>query len=104
MLPRPLHAFKSRGLKAQQVAAGAYHSAAIIGISKQHASQLFTWGEGEAGRLGHGDQRTRHTPLEVHYRRMQHGILTPTLFLPPTPEPSPGALSPDAASPPPRPE
>ena len=46
MLPRPVQTFQSRGLKAQAIAAGAFHSCAVIGVSKAKSSQLFSWGEG----------------------------------------------------------
>ncbi len=71
MLPRPVEGLRSRGLRAQVVAAGAYHSCAIIGVSKRDAAQLFSWGDNEHGRLGHGDERTRTAPQEVHYHRLQ---------------------------------
>jgi len=70
MLPRPVATFKSRSLKAQGVAAGAYHSTAIIGVAKRKAQQLFAWGDGYHGRLGLGDDRSRAVPNEVHYHRL----------------------------------
>ena len=65
LLPRPVQAFKSKGLKAQAVSTGAYHTCAVIGVSKRDAAQLFAWGDGQHGRLGLGDDRTRTTPQEV---------------------------------------
>ena len=47
------------------VAAGAYHSMAILGIAKRKASELYAWGDGYKGKLGLGDERARSTPTEV---------------------------------------
>ena len=71
LLPRPVEALKSRGLRAQVVAAGAYHSCAIIGVTKRDAAQLFSWGDNEHGRLGLGDERTRSVPAAVPFHRTQ---------------------------------
>ncbi|KAH9146610.1 hypothetical protein AeRB84_009531 [Aphanomyces euteiches] len=42
------------------IACGPQHSLAI-----SHLGELYTWGSGEDGRLGHGDIRDRHTPRKV---------------------------------------
>ncbi|TDH69429.1 hypothetical protein CCR75_008957 [Bremia lactucae] len=42
------------------IACGAHHSIAIT-----HTGQVFTWGRGEDGRLGHGDVRDRIVPRKV---------------------------------------
>jgi hypothetical protein len=43
-----------------QIACGAQHSVGITDIG-----ELYTWGSGEDGRLGHGDMRDRATPRKV---------------------------------------
>lgn len=48
------------GKRVSQVSAGHNHSAAV---TEDHL--LFTWGEGDHGRLGLGDLRARHTPTLV---------------------------------------
>ncbi|XP_044756783.1 probable E3 ubiquitin-protein ligase HERC1 [Coccinella septempunctata] len=48
------------GKKIKYVNAGYRHSAAITEDGK-----LYTWGEGDHGRLGHGDGNGRHTPTLV---------------------------------------
>jgi len=41
-------------------ACGFYHTAALTG-----AGRVFTWGGGEGGRLGHGDEARQLSPREV---------------------------------------
>ena len=65
LLPRPLTGIKAKGLRAHRVAAGAYHSAAIISTSKKKPPLLFTWGDGANGRLGLGDDKARLVPNEA---------------------------------------
>ncbi|KAL1459278.1 hypothetical protein WDU94_011280, partial [Cyamophila willieti] len=48
------------GKRVTQVSAGHSHSAAV---TEDHL--LFTWGEGDHGRLGHGDLKSRHSPTLV---------------------------------------
>ncbi|XP_066930429.1 probable E3 ubiquitin-protein ligase HERC1 [Clytia hemisphaerica] len=43
------------------ISAGSRHSAAIT-----ETKELYTWGEGEHGRLGHGDSSSQKTPKLVH--------------------------------------
>lgn len=43
-----------------QVACGEYHSAAVTS-----GGLLFTWGDGLAGKLGHGDQAACPHPRQV---------------------------------------
>ena len=42
------------------MAAGKYHSLAII-----ESGAIYSWGEGEDGRLGHGDQQKQLLPKRV---------------------------------------
>lgn len=50
----------SRASKPIQVSCGAFHTAVVT-----ESGELFTWGKGKAGRLGHGDIRDRPLPCEV---------------------------------------
>nr|GEX45412.1 PH, RCC1 and FYVE domains-containing protein 1-like [Tanacetum cinerariifolium] len=55
------------GLKTIKVACGAWHTAAIVEIINQQSRQstsrkLFTWGDGEKYRLGHGNKQTYLEP------------------------------------------
>ena len=49
--------FIRTGLRIRDVAAGSNHSAAVTS-----SGELYTWGLGEYGRLGHGDNLTQLTP------------------------------------------
>lgn len=42
------------------IACGSAHSAAITSDG-----ELYTWGQGQYGRLGHGDEISQHTPKLV---------------------------------------
>jgi len=50
----------SKAAKPVQVSCGAYHTAVVT-----EAGEVFTWGKGKAGRLGHGDTRDRPLPCEL---------------------------------------
>ncbi|KAI3973050.1 hypothetical protein MKX01_019708 [Papaver californicum] len=55
------------GLKTVKVAAGVWHTAAIVEVMGQAGSnissrKLFTWGDGDKYRLGHGDKDPRLVP------------------------------------------
>lgn len=60
-----------RGLCVKSVACGPWHTAAVVDImndrSKPHSKcgKLFTWGDGDKGRLGHSDQERRPRPTCV---------------------------------------
>ncbi|CAN6461483.1 unnamed protein product [Victoria cruziana] len=60
-----------RGLKTIKVACGMWHTAAIVEvIVTQHGAhvssrKLFTWGDGDKYRLGHGDKKARLVPTCV---------------------------------------
>ena len=49
-----------RGMNVTHLACGSNHSAVIV----DH-KELYTWGSGEFGRLGHGDEETQFLPKLV---------------------------------------
>ncbi|KAL6187678.1 hypothetical protein ACLB2K_039074 [Fragaria x ananassa] len=61
-----------RGLRTARVACGAWHTAAVVETSKESSrpedsgnsasGKLYTWGDGDKGRLGHGDEVSRLAP------------------------------------------
>lgn len=58
------------GFRAMKVACGVWHSAAIVEISGQASTnamsrKLFTWGDGDKNRLGHGDKEAKLVPTCV---------------------------------------
>ncbi|RDX86598.1 PH, RCC1 and FYVE domains-containing protein 1, partial [Mucuna pruriens] len=58
------------GLKTIKVACGVWHTAAIIEVAFQSSSntpswKLFTWGDGDKYRLGHGNKETYLQPTRV---------------------------------------
>jgi alpha-tubulin suppressor-like RCC1 family protein len=88
MLPRPIMALQAKGVRVQALAAGAYHSSAIILLSKpQKATRLFTWGDGGNGRLGLGDDKSRTLPNEARHHR-----IAPRSHLAPGADPRGGSL------------
>ncbi|XP_009598715.1 PH, RCC1 and FYVE domains-containing protein 1-like [Nicotiana tomentosiformis] len=66
--PREVESFK--GLRTLKVACGVWHTAAIVelmsgldsGPSDGPSGTLFTWGDGDKGRLGHGGDEPRLAP------------------------------------------
>ncbi|PIN00158.1 putative protein, contains RCC1 domain [Handroanthus impetiginosus] len=68
--PREVEALK--GLHTQRVACGVWHTAAVVEVisgssdseqaNKTSGGKLFTWGDGDRGRLGHGDNNSRLVP------------------------------------------
>ncbi|CAA7016459.1 unnamed protein product [Microthlaspi erraticum] len=60
------------GLRVMRVACGVWHTAAVVEVSNEVSSddaeqcsssgQLFTWGDGEKGQLGHGDDDVKLLP------------------------------------------
>lgn len=59
--PRLIEALKSRRIR--DIACGSSHSAALTS-----SGELYTWGLGEYGRLGHGDNTTQLKPKMVSVR------------------------------------
>ena len=56
--PRLIEALKTRRIR--DIACGSSHSAAVTS-----SGELYTWGLGEYGRLGHGDNTTQLRPKQV---------------------------------------
>ncbi|EXB43469.1 putative E3 ubiquitin-protein ligase HERC1 [Morus notabilis] len=64
-----------RGLKTTRVSCGVWHTAAVVEIINELSShepsgnsssgQLFTWGDGDKGQLGHDDKKPRLVPVCV---------------------------------------
>jgi E3 ubiquitin-protein ligase HERC2 len=59
--PRMIEALRSK--KIRDIACGSSHSAAITS-----SGELYTWGLGEYGRLGHGDNITQLKPKLASFR------------------------------------
>ena len=59
------------GLRTIAVACGVWHTAAVVEVIATHSStsissgKLFTWGDGDKNRLGHGDKEARLKPTCV---------------------------------------
>ncbi|GAB2277068.1 hypothetical protein Dimus_011776 [Dionaea muscipula] len=69
-LPREVESLK--GLRTVRAACGAWHTAAVVevmvgntGSSNCSSGKLFTWGDGDKGRLGHGDRESKLVPTCV---------------------------------------
>ncbi|WCJ39085.1 Regulator of chromosome condensation (RCC1) family with FYVE zinc finger domain [Euphorbia peplus] len=68
--PREVESLK--GLRTVRAACGVWHTAAIVEVmvgssssSNCSSGKLFTWGDGDKGRLGHGDKEPRLVPTLV---------------------------------------
>jgi alpha-tubulin suppressor-like RCC1 family protein len=68
--PREVESLK--GLKTVKAACGVWHTAAVVEVMVGNSSasscssgKLFTWGDGDKGRLGHGDKEQRLVPTCV---------------------------------------
>ncbi|CAA0831639.1 Regulator of chromosome condensation (RCC1) family with FYVE zinc finger domain [Striga hermonthica] len=55
------------GLRTVAVACGVWHTAAVVEViaTQPSAGKLFTWGDGDKNRLGHGDREARLKPTCV---------------------------------------
>lgn len=59
------------GLRVKSVACGSWHTAAIVEVMVDRfkfnaiGGKLFTWGDGDKGRLGHGDEERKLSPTCV---------------------------------------
>uniref|UniRef100_A0A0R0F000 FYVE-type domain-containing protein n=1 Tax=Glycine max TaxID=3847 RepID=A0A0R0F000_SOYBN len=69
-LPREIESLK--GLRTVQAACGVWHTAAVVEVMVGNSSssncssgKLFTWGDGDKGRLGHGDKESKLVPTCV---------------------------------------
>ncbi|XP_068720941.1 E3 ubiquitin-protein ligase HERC2-like [Montipora capricornis] len=65
--PQLVEAFKGKFV--QEISCGSSHSAAVLSTG-----ELFTWGLGEYGRLGHGDNQTQVRPKQVRVLSGHHAI------------------------------
>jgi len=65
--PQLVEALKSKSV--QEISCGSSHSAAVLATG-----ELFTWGLGEYGRLGHGDNQTQLRPKLVRALSGHHAI------------------------------
>ncbi|XP_057850458.1 PH, RCC1 and FYVE domains-containing protein 1 isoform X2 [Cryptomeria japonica] len=69
LVPKQVESLKS--LKTITVACGPWHTAAVVEVlpgnlsSNSSARKLFTWGDGDKGRLGHGDKEKKLVPTCV---------------------------------------
>ncbi|GLT41767.1 hypothetical protein SLA2020_158100 [Shorea laevis] len=68
--PREVESLK--GLRTVRVACGVWHTAAVVEVMVGNSSssncssgKLFSWGDGDKGRLGHGDKETKLVPTIV---------------------------------------
>uniref|UniRef100_A0A7N0VAS9 Uncharacterized protein n=1 Tax=Kalanchoe fedtschenkoi TaxID=63787 RepID=A0A7N0VAS9_KALFE len=68
--PREVESLK--GLRTVWAACGVWHTAAVVEVmvgnsnsSNCSSGKLFTWGDGDKGRLGHGDKETKLVPTCV---------------------------------------
>lgn len=59
-VPFPTRIHFSKAAKPVRVSCGAFHSAVLT-----DSGEVFTWGKGKCGRLGHGDNRDRSVPCEL---------------------------------------
>ncbi|XP_073013101.1 PH, RCC1 and FYVE domains-containing protein 1-like [Typha latifolia] len=70
-MPSPREVESLKGLKTIAVACGVWHTAAVVEVMATQSSvsisfgKLFTWGDGDKYRLGHGDREPRLKPTCV---------------------------------------
>ncbi|KAM7462529.1 hypothetical protein LguiA_030650 [Lonicera macranthoides] len=69
-VPYPREIQLLNGLKTVKVACGVWHTAAIVEVTNQQGAnvasrKLFTWGDGDKNRLGHGNKETYLLPTCV---------------------------------------
>ncbi|PIN17408.1 putative protein, contains RCC1 domain [Handroanthus impetiginosus] len=69
-MPREVESLK--GIRTVRAACGVWHTAAVVevmvgssGSSNCSSGKLFTWGDGDKGRLGHGDKESKLVPTCV---------------------------------------
>jgi alpha-tubulin suppressor-like RCC1 family protein len=69
-IPREVESLK--GLRTVRAACGVWHTAAVVEVMAGNSSssncssgKLFTWGDGDKGRLGHGDKEAKLVPTCV---------------------------------------
>ena len=62
-VPVKIPFFERNSLRVVKISCGELHSIALT-----DTNQVFSWGCGEYGRLGHGDEDERHEPTEVKFK------------------------------------
>ncbi|XP_058179086.1 PH, RCC1 and FYVE domains-containing protein 1 isoform X2 [Rhododendron vialii] len=69
---KPREVESLRGLRTVRAACGVWHTAAVVEVMVGNSSssncssgKLFTWGDGDKGRLGHGDKEAKLVPTCV---------------------------------------
>ncbi|XP_051141598.1 PH, RCC1 and FYVE domains-containing protein 1-like [Andrographis paniculata] len=69
---KPKEVESLKGLRTVRASCGAWHTAAIVEVmvgnssaSNLSSGKLFTWGDGDKGRLGHGDKESKLVPTCV---------------------------------------
>ncbi|KAH7863034.1 hypothetical protein Vadar_012394 [Vaccinium darrowii] len=69
---KPREVESLRGLRTVRAACGVWHTAAVVEVmvgssssSNCSSGKLFTWGDGDKGRLGHGDKEAKLVPTCV---------------------------------------
>ncbi|XP_022973773.1 PH, RCC1 and FYVE domains-containing protein 1-like [Cucurbita maxima] len=69
-IPREVESL--RGLRTVRASCGVWHTAAVVeviignpGSNNSSSGKLFTWGDGDKGRLGHGDKEAKLVPTCV---------------------------------------
>ncbi|KAI8573262.1 hypothetical protein RHMOL_Rhmol01G0264900 [Rhododendron molle] len=83
---KPREVESLRGLRTVQAACGVWHTAAVVEVMVGNSSssncssgKLFTWGDGDKGRLGHGDKEEKVVPtcvaalVEPNFRQVACG-------------------------------
>ncbi|KAG8663128.1 PH, RCC1 and FYVE domains-containing protein 1 [Manihot esculenta] len=83
-IPREVESLK--GLRTVRAACGVWHTAAVVEVMVGNSSssncssgKLFTWGDGDKGRLGHGDKEAKLVPtcvaalVETNFCRVASG-------------------------------
>ncbi|XP_057955739.1 PH, RCC1 and FYVE domains-containing protein 1 isoform X2 [Malania oleifera] len=71
-LSKPREVESLKGLRTVQAACGVWHTAAVVEVMVGNSSssncssgKLFTWGDGDKGRLGHGNKESKLVPTCV---------------------------------------
>lgn len=71
-ISRPREVESLKGLRTVRAACGVWHTAAVVEVMVGNSSssncssgKLFTWGDGDKGRLGHGDKEPKLVPTCV---------------------------------------
>jgi len=62
-VPIKIPYFEKNSLKVIKISSGELHTIALT-----DSNQIFTWGYGEHGRLGHGDEEERYEPTELKFK------------------------------------